>query len=152
MGIPGRNALNRPAAAIAGKLVFGQCAGKADPDRAVAAGNALQHIGRESQIPGIFRQGKHLHQCFPAAGRACSGIALRKGRLLIGKGHCEHSGHTEQMHTVLAGIQVGQHEARLFAGDAQQHRELIGRPGQLNGHAALAAGRLPQLGTQLLAG
>ena len=152
MGVPGRNALNRPAAAVAGKLVFGQRAGKADPDRAVAAGNALQHIGREGQIPGILRQGKHLHQCFPAAGRACGGITLRKGRLLIGKGHREHSGHTEQMHAVLAGVQVGQHKAGLFAGDAQQYSELVGGLRQLDGHTALAAGSLPQLGAQLLTG
>ena len=93
MGIPGRNALNRPAAAIAGKLVFGQCAGKADPDRAVAAGNALQHIGREGQIPGILRQGKHLHQC-----RCFLYIAIRfsafipaESSALRGFGFCRNS-------------------------------------------------------------
>ena len=152
MRVPGGNALHGPAAAIAGKLFLGQCDGKAYPHRPVPAGNALQHIGRKGQIPCALRQGQHLCQRFAAAGRASGGIAAGKGRFFFCKRHGEHGRHAEQMHAVLAGVQVGQHKAGLFAGDAQQHRELIGRPGQLNGHAALAAGRLPQLSTQLLAG
>ena len=54
------------------------------------------------------------------------------------------------MDAVLTGIQVGQHKAGLLAGNAQQHGELVGGSGQLNGNAAFAAGGLPKLGAQLL--
>ena len=152
MRVPGGNALHGPAAAIAGKLFLGQCAGKAYPHRPVPAGNALQHIGRKGQIPGALRQGQHLCQRFAAAGRASGGIAAGKGRFFFCKRYGEHGRHTEQMHAVLAGVQVGQHKAGLFAGDAQQHSELVSGLGQLDGYTALAAGSLPQLGAQLLTG
>ena len=151
VGVPGRDALHRPAAAIAGQLVVGQRAGKAHPHRPVAARDAFQHSRREGQVMGILRQGQCFSQGFAAAGRACGGVALGEGGFALGKGHSQHRGHAEQVHAVLAGVQVGQQKAGLLAGHAQQHGELVVGLRQPDGDAALTAGGLSQLGAQLLA-
>jgi len=151
VGVPGGDALHSPAATIAGKLLFGQCAGKAYPDRPVAPGKAFQHGRGKGQIACALGQGKHLSQRLPAAGRACGGIALSEGCFCFGKGYGQSRRDTEQMHAVLAGVEVGQHKTGLFAGDAQQRGELVGDLRQLDGDAALAAGGLPELAAQLAA-
>ena len=134
---------------MAGKFLVGQCPGEAYPDQPEAPGKALQHGGRKRQITGVLRQGKHLRQCFPAAGWAGSGVAPCERGGLPGKGNGQLRRDAEQVEGVLAGVQVGQQKPGLFAGYAQQHGEPVGGFRQLNGDAAFAAGGLPQLGAQL---
>ena len=149
MGIGGRNALHRVGAVIAGQLVGGHSPGKAHPYRSIPRGNALQYAFRERQIAGILRQSEQYGQGFPAAGGAGGGITLRQSGRSVRKRNRKLCRQHQQVQGVLFRVQVGQQKTGLLVRNAQQHRELIGDPGQLHRNAALTLCGLPQPGVQI---
>ena len=138
----GRQALDGVGAAAESLLSRGQGTREPDPETAVPPGQRPEQGGRQSQIAGVLGQGEGRAQGFPAAGRACGGIASGEGDVLPAEGHAGLGRQGQQVEAVLHGIQVEQDKARRFVGDADQQGHPVGVFGQRDGHAALGFGGL----------